>query len=211
MGSITQPYQTKNESPITDIHDFLNRVLDVLDDSSDLDLSVAAVTCIDSIGAKFGRKDPGSLITATRMIAKPPIFDNEEDRLKIVTLLCLASLIDVLKEKFIPLSTQILPLSISHLGRSIEAGIDSIELHDAAISLLSAVLEHIPYILSIFDLNKILHLIQVSANSALNRSAAESRKLIYHLIVQNVDDGPCFKVIENLSKGAIVTGYVVSL
>ena len=188
----------------------MHQVLEVVNHSSDLDVSIAAVTCIDHIGTKFGRKHPENLVIATRTVARLPILNNDDDRLKIVSLLCLASLADVLREEFIPLSTQVLPIAISHLERSTNSESSSVELHDAAIAMLGAVLEHIPYILSIFDLNKILRQIQVSACSKLSRSAKESRRLIYRLMIENVEDGPLFASIENSSKGAIMAGYTVS-
>ena len=209
VGSIIYSCKVVDITSTKNVFKFLDQVLDLSNSSSDLTLRIAAVSCIDRIGSKLGRKDPNHLTIAASTIAKLPILNNADDRLKIVSLLCLASLVDVLREAFIPLSTQVLPIAISHFESSIKKETNSTELHDAAIALLSAILEHIPFILSIFDLNKVLHLIQVSASSVLSKRAGENRRLIYRLIVQNVDDGPCFTVIENSTRGATMAGYAV--
>lgn len=204
-------YNDGNELSTKTIFSFLQQVLEILDTSSDSCLQTAAVICIDRIATKFGRKDPDKLFIAARIIAGSTTLRSEDDRLKTTSLLCLASLVDILQEKFIPLLTPLLPFVFAHLEYCLKEESSNSEMHDAAIELLSVILEHIPFILSESDLVTILRLLQASANSRIGKTVEGLRKEMYRQFVGTVDPGNVFEAIERSSREAIAAGFVVSL
>ena len=214
LESVTKALNSCNESDelsSATVFIFLQQVLEILDNSADLDLRVAAVICIDCIATKFGRKNPDKLFTATRIVAGSAALNSEDDRLKTTSLLCLASLVDILQEKFIPLLTPVLPVAFAHLEYCMRDESSNSEIHDAALELLFVILEYIPFILSESDLITILRLLQLSANSKIGKTVEGLRKEMYRHCVLAVGTGPFFAAVENSSRGAIMAGYVVSL
>ena len=190
---------------------FHKDILRVLQEASDPNLKIAAVSCIDLIGSKYGKKYPELTADAARVIIKPDILNNDDDQLRTAALLCLASLLDVLHHSFIPLLTGIMPFIFMHFEHSLKAGPARNNLHNASCAFVSAVLEHIPFVLSVSDIQTLLQLMQISATLKHSIETIDSRKQIYSLLIHKVDEIVLFTSIQYSAKGAILSGYTVSL
>ena len=186
-------------------------MLKILDNSSSIDLQIAAVTCIDHVAMKFGGKDHDTIFTAARIIAASAILKSKEDRLKTASMLCLSSLVYIIEEKFIPLLTPVLPIVFAHLDYCVTEESSDNEMHDAALGLLCQIARCIPNVLSESDLNTILRLLLASSNSKSSESAKSIRLSMHMAILEGFDPRLTFAAIENSSREAIIAGFVVSL
>ncbi|EAW06964.1 snoRNA-binding rRNA-processing protein UTP10 [Aspergillus clavatus NRRL 1] len=145
--------------------DFLPTLVDIVRSSPDILLKHAAVACIDRIAEKYGKKDPSRVVSAAQVVASEACIGQEDDRIRIMGVLCLASMADVLGQAMIPALPEALSRSLALLEVSLEKGKENSRLHDATFSLFSALFVHIPYMISGPILDQILLLSFKSANA----------------------------------------------
>ncbi|KAK7526261.1 uncharacterized protein IWZ02DRAFT_416928 [Phyllosticta citriasiana] len=185
---------------------FLPRVTSVITSSDDSKLKHTAVACIDQISEKFGKKDTSAVATAAEAVAGEKSLGSKEDRLRIMSLLCLTSVVEILRDDFIPLIPIVLPKGFAYLEESIAAESKS-SLHNAVYALLCAILEHIPFMFSGSHLDSALQLSHKSAVAELSEEADENRQQFYLLVAQQVDAKEVFGAAERNWESAVQAGY----
>lgn len=155
--------------------DFLPTLVRIIESSPDSLLKHAAVACIDRITEKYGRKDPSKVITAAKTVASSSCLGQADERIRIMGILCLASMAEVLGEAMIPALPDALTRSLSLLESSLVPGEENSRLHDAVFSLFSALFVHLPFMMSPTHLDKILVLSFKSTNADLEDTSEDSR------------------------------------
>ena len=155
--------------------DFLPTLVGIVQSSPDSLLKHAAVACIDRITEKYGRKDPSKVIPAAQIVASASCLGESDERIRIMGVLCLASMAEVLGEAMIPALPSALAQSLSLLELSLTTGKENSRLHDAVFSLFSALFVNLPFMMSAGHLDKILLLAFKSANAELEESSEDSR------------------------------------
>ncbi|KAJ5884718.1 hypothetical protein N7495_009228 [Penicillium taxi] len=171
---LRQTPERDNESQ-NRVLDFLPILVGIIESSPDTMLKHAAVTCIDRITEKYGRKDPSKVISAAKVVASPSCLGQEDERIRIMGVLCLASMAEVLGQAMIPALPDTLSQSLKLLEISLIPGKGNVRLHDAVFSLFSALLVHLPFMISAVHLDKIMLLSFKSTNSDLEESSDEAR------------------------------------
>ncbi|KAE8147488.1 U3 small nucleolar RNA-associated protein 10 [Aspergillus avenaceus] len=184
--------------------DFLPVLVKIVESSPDILLKHAAVACIDRIADKYGKKDPSKVISAARVVASDVCIGQDDDRIRIMGVLCLASMAEVLGQAMIPALPQTISRSLALLELSLEDGKENIRLHDAVYSLFSALFVHLPYMISASHLDKILVL---SYKSAINdESEDESRQEALKLMAKKVDAAATFGAVDRNWQYAVQAG-----
>ncbi|KAF3899628.1 SnoRNA-binding rRNA-processing protein utp10 [Trichophyton interdigitale] len=198
---------------------FLSVLVGIVETSPDILLKHAAVACMEKISEKYGKKNPEKVVEAAIVVAGDKCMGLADNRIRIMSALCLASMTEVIADAIIPVLPVALPRSLDLLQSSIQAKEQNPELHDAIYSLLSALFVHIPYMISSEDLDKVLCLSSSSAHASLSEDCNINRQEALQLLAKRVDAKEVYNAVErnwdfsvsNGSKAAKETLEVVKL
>lgn len=174
---------------------FLSTLTQIIEDSPDILLKHAAVACIDRISDKYGKKDRSKVVETAKIISGKQCIGQSDDRIRVMGVLCLASMAEVLGQAIIPVLPQVLPQSFKLLEMSLEKGKENSRLHDAVYSLISALLEHVPFMILDTNLDNILQLSFKSANSNMSQESIQSRREVLSLMAKRVDAKESFGAV----------------
>ncbi|KAF9248497.1 hypothetical protein DTO027I6_8628 [Penicillium roqueforti] len=188
--------------------DFLPTLVSIVESSPDTLLKHAAVSCIDRITDKYGRKDPSKVIAAARVVASESCLGQSDDRIRYMGILCLASMAEVLGQAMIPALPDTLKRSLELLELSLVPGKENSRLHDAVFTLFSAVFAHLPFMISAGDLDKMLLLSFKSANADIEESSDESRQESLRLMARKVDLGATLGAVDRNWQHAVKAGPI---
>ncbi len=189
----------------------LPRLSGKLEQSTDPTSSRTLLSCIDHLSERYGRQDKSLVAQAGRAVAGTSALGSNDERLRIMSLLCLASFVEILREEIIPLIPQILHQSHDYLRVSMEPQTPNAQLHNAVYTFMLAVIDHIPFVFSDADLEITLQLSHVSAHAGLGPEADDTRKESLVLLAQKIEPRVCFTAIERSLMGALRKGYHVSI
>ncbi|EGD93388.1 protein kinase subdomain-containing protein [Trichophyton tonsurans CBS 112818] len=198
---------------------FLSVLVGIVETSPDILLKHAAVACMEKISEKYGKKNPEKVVEAAIVVAGDKCMGLADNRIRIMSALCLASMTEVIADAIILVLPAALPRSLDLLQSSIQAKEQNPELHDAIYSLLSALFVHIPYMISSEDLDKVLCLSSSSAHASLSEDCNINRQETLQLLAKRVDAKEVYNAVErnwdfsvsNGSKAAKETLEVVKL
>ncbi|KAK2861375.1 snoRNA-binding rRNA-processing protein utp10 [Arthroderma sp. PD_2] len=166
---------------------FLSVLVGIVETSPDVLLKHAAVACMEKISEKYGKKDSEKVVEAAVVVAGDKCMGQADNRIRIMGSLCLASMTEVIADAIIPILPVALPRSLDLLQSSMVTGARNPELHDAVYSLLSALLVHIPYMISPGDLDRVLQLSSNSAQASLSQDCDDNRQEALQLLAKRVD------------------------
>ncbi|KAJ5082985.1 U3 small nucleolar RNA-associated protein 10 [Penicillium argentinense] len=191
--------------------DFLPTLVNTVQSSSDALIKHAAVACIDRITEKYGRKDPSKVINAAKVVASASCLGQSDERIRIMGVLCLASMAEVLGQAMIPALPDTLSQSLSLLELSLTPEKENARLHDAVYSLFSALLVNLPFMISAVHLDKILSLSFKSADADLEDSSDDSRMETLRLMAsRKMDLSATLGAIDRNWQQAIEAGPVAT-
>ncbi|KAL3434204.1 U3 small nucleolar RNA-associated protein 10 [Aspergillus tetrazonus] len=185
--------------------DFLTVLVDIVQLSPDILLKHAAVTCIDRITEKYGKKEPSMVTSAAQVVASASCIGQEDDRIRINGVLCLASMVEVLGQAMIPALPEVLNRSLALLELSLENNKVNARLHDAVFTLFSALFVHLPYMVSASHLDRLLVLSFKSAASDEDFDN-ENRQEALHFMARKVDMAVALASIERNWTQAVSAG-----
>ncbi|KAJ6189844.1 hypothetical protein N7519_004752 [Penicillium mononematosum] len=188
--------------------DFLPTLVGIVESSPDILLKHAAVSCIDRITDKYGRKDPSKVIAAARVVASESCLGQSDDRIRYMGVLCLASMAEVLGQAMIPALPDTLKRSLELLELSLVSGEENSRLHDAVFTLFSALFVHLPFMISAGHLDKMLLLSFKSANADIEESSDESRQECLRLMARKVDVGATLGAVDRNWQHAVQAGPI---
>ncbi|CAL5874323.1 uncharacterized protein PFLUO_LOCUS8619 [Penicillium psychrofluorescens] len=190
----------------TRVLDFLPTLVHIVESSPDILLKHAAVACIDRITDKYGRKDPSKVIPAAKIVASASCIGQADDRIRIMGVLCLASMAEVLGQAMIPALPDALSQSLNLLDLSLAPGKENSRLHDAVFSLFSALFVHLPFMMSAAHLDKVLLLSFKSASSDLEESGDNGRQEALRLMARKVDVSATLGAVERNWQSGVEIG-----
>lgn len=189
---------------------FLPQLTAVIRDSDDMHYKHTAVTCVDKISEKYGKKDLEAVAGAAATIAGRHCLGQGDRRLRIMALLCLASLVDVLQDGIIPILPTAVPQALDYLNQSLNDADSDVELHDACYSLMTALAQHLPYVISGSYLDQLLAISNKSAESPLDAEDHENRTECLLFLAKQLDAKVLFTALQKNWTCAMDTGYSVS-
>jgi U3 small nucleolar RNA-associated protein 10 len=188
---------------------FLPQLTAAIRESTDIRYKHTAVTCVDKIAEKYGKKDVEAVVAAATIIAGEHCLGQDERRLRVMAVLCLTSLVDVLQDAIVPVLPIALPTAIAYLSESIESETQDVELHAAVYSFFTALAEHLPYMLS-NHLQRILEVSNKSAVADLGDEVNESRTTCLEFLARRMEAKEIFGSLEKNWSSATAAGFLVS-
>ncbi|KAF1947547.1 hypothetical protein EJ02DRAFT_365114 [Clathrospora elynae] len=188
---------------------FLPSVESLLQQSTQMEVKMISVSCIDRIVERFGKKDVSAVASVAKIISGPQSLSSSDDRIRILSLLCLTSVVDVLEDEAISLLPTVLPTAFDYLSQAIQE--EKTGLHNAVFALLSNIVERLGYMFSHDYLDTALRLSQRSAAASLEDVCDESRRGFYQSVSEHIGAQEVFAAIKSTWPHAASQGFDASL
>jgi U3 small nucleolar RNA-associated protein 10 len=188
---------------------FLPQLTAGIRDSTDVRYKHTAVTCVDKISEKYGKKDIEAVVAAATTIAGEHCLGQSDQRLRVMALLCLTSLVDVLQDAIVPVLPSAIPQAVKYLDESLNEDARDEELHVASYGFISALAQHLPYMLSTY-LDRILEVSNKSAEIDLEDNSMESRVDCLHFLAKQLEAKEIFSALDRNWESAKSAGFSVS-
>ena len=190
---------------------FLPNLAHIVKESSDESLKKTAVVCMDRIAELFGKKDVAAIVASASIVAGDKALGASENSLRIVSLLCLATMVEVTGHSFISILPLALPKAVDSLATSTRKDTEDGALHNAVYSFLGALILYVPWMITSADLALILKLSFASANAEINEECDQSRIGVLRLVPRKVEAKDCLAALDKTWTDAMTEGPVVSL
>jgi U3 small nucleolar RNA-associated protein 10 len=190
---------------------FLPQLTAIIRDSTDIVYKHIAVQCVDKISEKYGKKDLEGVAVAAETIASQHCLGQSDDRLQEMSLLCLASLVEILKEGIVSVLPVAIPTALKYMEKSIEAGKENGKLHNAGYAFIGALVVYLPYMISGSYLDSLLAISNKSAEADLDDDADESRIQCLQLAAKQLDAKSIFVALKQNWAKAAEAGTLVSI
>ncbi|KAL8313880.1 hypothetical protein RB597_006340 [Gaeumannomyces tritici] len=185
---------------------FLPQLTAVVRDSNDIHYKHTAVACVDKIAEKYGKKDLEAVTAAASTIASDWCLGQQDKRLRVMALLCLASLVDVLQDAIVPVLPAAFPKALAYLSDSLQGEPDQ-ELHDAVFAFAASLAEHIPYMMTESYIGQLLANSNLSAEAGLGDGSNESRLDCLRFLAKQVDANVMLAAMERNWDLAVDAGF----
>jgi U3 small nucleolar RNA-associated protein 10 len=185
---------------------FLPQLTADIRETDDIPYKLAAVSCVDKIAEKYGKKDVESVAAAAEAIAGPQCLGQPDRRLRTISLLCLASLADVLQDALVPILPSAIPMALDYLRASLDPDAYDVSLHNAALTFLTAVVQHLPFMVSESYLTGTFVACNLSAEVVLDEDAVAQRKACLAFLAKRVDSKVFFPALERNFAPALQAG-----
>ena len=113
----------------------------------------AAISCIDQICEKYGKTDRDAVLVAAQHVSGEFALGSNEASLRVISTLCLASMVEILGDDCIPVLPNILAIVLSYIKDAMDPRAKhgyspNQNLLAAAFALLNAILDHLPWMLA---------------------------------------------------------------
>jgi U3 small nucleolar RNA-associated protein 10 len=189
---------------------FLPQLTAMIRVSTDVQYKRIAVNCVDKISAKYGKKDLEAVSAAAETISSDHCLGQSDGGLRTLALLCLASLVEILKEGIVPVLPIAIPKALDYMESSASDDTDAHRLHNAGYAFITSLVHHLPYMISGGYLDKLLSISNSSAAADLDDDANESRIQCLQFAAKQLDAKTLFDALERNWGKASSAGTSVS-
>ncbi|KAL9030274.1 MAG: hypothetical protein Q9196_001587 [Gyalolechia fulgens] len=186
--------------------DFLPRLSSILEESEHAPSRRTALSCLDHIVERFGKKNIDAVIQATNVVAGARCLGAATEDLRITSLLCLSTIVEVLQDEFIPFVPRTLLNTLDNLSSKLDEGDCGKRLHNAAFSFFSALLLYTPWAVTGPDLDLLLKVCQGSANANLGEECSVERRATLELVAKQIGPKECFATLHKTWANAMAEG-----
>ena len=186
----------------------LPRLVSIVSDTSDMSLRHTAINTIDRIVEKFGRKDLDAVVDCARTIASPQIMKAAEPHIRVTSILCLVTFVEIARDALIPLIPFAIPTAIENLEESTTRFTENAALHDAVYSFVVSLLLYIPWMIKGENLDRLMIASHKSASAGLGEKSEEARREALSLIAQHLDARVCIASIDRTWTSAMTQGSI---
>ncbi len=182
----------------------------IIEESDDEPLRRVAVVCTDQIVEIFGRKDVDAVFAAATTISSSRCLASAEKNVVVASLLCLATMAEVLGEAFIPSIPQSLPTIMDHLAASLDEDAEDPRLHNACYAFVTSLLLYLPLVVSGTYLDRFLKVSYESANAEMGDECNNIRTEALNLVAKSLMPKDCFAALDRTWTNAMAEGPLVS-
>jgi len=189
---------------------FLPQLSSIITASPDISLRHIAVGSVDRITERFGKKDVPAVIGCARIMSSDACLGASETSLRVVSLLCLATMVEVLGENFISIAPNASSKAVDNLALSMQGDSYDASLHNAVYTFLSALLLYVPWVIAGADLERVLRMSYKSADAAMGAKCDQSRTGAMQLVPKQVEAKSCFSALKRTWPNAMAEGPLVS-
>ena len=190
---------------------FLPQLAQIVKENSNVSLKKTAVACIDRTAELFGKKDVAAIVAIAKHVAGDECLGSSEKHLRIISMFCLATMVEVSGHSFISILTLALPKAMDSLATSIGEDTEDSALHNAVYSFLGALILHVPWMVTGADLAILLKLSFRSANAKMGEDCDRGRVEALRLLPRKVDVKECFGTLIRTWADATTEGPLVSI
>lgn len=201
----TEHIPQNDSAAISAVLGFLPEIEALVQSSEEVNVKLIALSCVDQVIEKFGKKDPSAVMSVGQVVSGEQSFASEDDRLRILSLVCFASMVEVAGENFISLLPNILPTMFKYLGESITLG-NKADLYKAIYALLGAIIEHIGFMFTVDNIEEALKLSLRSSAAQLGEECDHGRRQFYDAMAKQLDARNIFTAIKRTWPDAIHQG-----
>ena len=152
-----------------------------------VDLKVAAIACADRISEQYGRKDVPAITDLASSLLSHGVEGSTNSSIHAAALICLASILEVLREAAIPFVPHMVEKVLGMWDESMATDRDDPILHNACISVLVGVATHVHFMLLDDHLHRILGLCAMSTTTQLDEESHSSRRDFMQLLSKKLD------------------------
>ncbi|KAL8680496.1 MAG: hypothetical protein Q9186_003339 [Xanthomendoza sp. 1 TL-2023] len=170
--------------------DFLPKLTSVIQESEDEPMKRVALVCVDHIVEHFGKKDIDAVVSATSTVMGAECLGATSEEIYITSLLCLATIVEVLGDDFVQFIPHTLQKSLISLNSKLDDGICSKRVHNAGYSFFSALLLYTPWAIAGPDLELLLEVSHGSANADLGEDCSAERRATLETWANAMTEGP---------------------
>jgi U3 small nucleolar RNA-associated protein 10 len=188
---------------------FLPQLTAIIRDSTDVLYKHTAVACVDKISEKYGKKDLEAVAAAAETIASNHCLGQDDEGIRIMALLCLASLVEILREGIVSVLPVAIPKALEYMESNVNEDAEAQRLHNAGYAFISSLVQYLPYMISSRYLDKLLSISNASAEADLDVEADESRLQCLQLAAKQIDAKSMFSALEKDWDLAAATGTLV--
>ena len=176
--------------------DLLPRLLSLLDNSQDALLKRTAIAVIDRIADKYGKRNTTAVSKAATAISSNSCLGSEDQQLQVMALLCIITLVEVLRESIVPVIPSILRRSLDLLALSVLPNEDQRpQTHNAVFRFFDALFLYLPWIVTGEHLHRLLELSYESACSDMDDECDRVRAASLDLVAKQVDAHECIDAL----------------
>lgn len=148
----------------------------------------ASISCMDRIVEVYGRKSPEAVLSASSTLVESEHgLSSKDPRTQLMSLLCLASMMEALKESAVPLVPTSMTKSLAILEHTLQDKGRGVDLHNAVFAFLSALIAHVPFMLSDDNVVDMLKVTYKSSVKILDGSSQEARKDTLTLLAHKLE------------------------
>ena len=188
---------------------FLPQLTAIIRESKDVLYKHTAVACVDKIAEKYGKKDLEAVSAAAETIASNHCLGQSDNHLRVMALLCLASLVEILREGIVSVLPIAIPKALDYMEGSMGNDNESQKLHSAGYVFISSLVHHLPYMISGGYLGRLLQISNKSAESDLDDETDESRIRCLQFAAKQIDPKSLFIALEKDWETAAAAGILV--
>ncbi|KAF2770906.1 hypothetical protein EJ03DRAFT_325984 [Teratosphaeria nubilosa] len=143
-----------------------------IDEKYPVDVRRAAITCIDQIVEKYGKRDRATALAAAKAVSGAAGLNSDHNALRVSSILCLTSMVEVLGDEFIPLLPPVLSKVLEYGELTLAASSVNVALQNAVYTFATQVLDSIAWMFSTQYLDRAMHL--------AGKSAVNEASIIWH-------------------------------
>ena len=190
---------------------FLPRLVSIIEETFDVPLRHTSIVCMDRIVQMFGKKDPSVIVVAAHTICGNRCLGAAENSLRIISLLCLTTMIEAAGDVFVSVIPKSFPLAIRNLVISIGEDTEDKTLHNAVYSFLGALMMYLPWAIAGADLDRLLSVSYESANADMGAVCDQRRTEALELVPNQIELKDCLAALDRTWPNAMREGPLVSL
>ncbi|KAL9585181.1 MAG: hypothetical protein Q9212_001674 [Teloschistes hypoglaucus] len=162
-----------------------------------------AVTCIDRIAERFGKKGSVAVIEAMNTVIGKRCLGATNTETQTTSLLTLSTVVRILGDECVPFILRALPKTLSILENAIDDGNCNQRLHNAAFLFFSAVLAYTPWAMAGPNLDLLLKVSHGSCNSGLGEDCSAQRKATLNLTAKQIEPKDCLCALDRTWNNAM--------
>lgn len=185
------------------------RLVGILQAADSAALKHSTVACLNTICEKFGKIDQTATFAAAGAVSSQVCTSGDDNMLCTLSLHCLATTIEILRNEFIPLLQTTLDAASESLQRSLT--LKDVRLHNAAYAVLVATIEQVPFVVSAKSLASAFRHSQTSAMAGLGLEADEGRQHFLEMAATKLDLAVTCELALMVWDDAIASGYLALL
>lgn len=155
---------------------------------------------------RYGKKDIDAVVCVAGAMVSSKCLGAESEEVRVTSLLCLSTVIEVAQGEFGPFIPQTLQKALVTISNSIEEGTCSKRLHNAAYAFFSALLLHTPWAVAGTQLDLLLKVSHGSANANLDEAVFEERRATLELVARHIESKECCAALERTWANAMAEG-----